>query len=141
RYAFKKLNVQFQFVKTDPEFVKEIIGFSFFIFLNVIVDLIYWNTDQFILGVLSGTQIIAIYAIAMQFITIYKMFSTSISNLFLPQASRLVANNASDTEMSNLMVKYGRIQFFILAFILSGFFLFGYQFISIWAGNNYSNAY
>jgi O-antigen/teichoic acid export membrane protein len=140
-YALKKIKIKFKFVKMEAKFVKEIFGFSFFIFLNVIVDLIYWNTDQFILGITSGTQVVAIYAIAMQFVTIYKKFSTSISNLFLPQASRLIANNVGSTKITNLMVKYGRIQFLILSFILSGFFLFGYQFISIWAGDNYSDAY
>ncbi|MFK3936217.1 oligosaccharide flippase family protein [Alkalihalobacillus sp. NPDC078783] len=140
-YAFKKLNVEFNFNKIESSFVKEIVGFSIFIFLNVLVDLIYWNTDQFLLGVISGTQTIAIYAIAMQFVTIYKMFSTSLSNLFLPQASKLVANNASNQIISELMVRYGRIQFIILTFILSGFFLFGNQFIYVWAGASYTDAF
>lgn len=92
-FVFRKLDIKFKFVKQESGFIKEIFGFSFFIFLNVIVDLMYWNTDQFILGITSGTEIVAIYAIAMQFIVMYKMFSTSISNLFLPKASRLVAKS------------------------------------------------
>lgn len=39
------------------------------------------------------------------------------------------------------MVKYGRLQFIILSFILSGFIVFGYQFISAWAGERYIHAY
>ncbi|WP_345242034.1 oligosaccharide flippase family protein [Pontibacillus salipaludis] len=140
-YAFKKLDIKVSFIKVDVNFVKEILGFSFFIFLNVIVDMIYWNTDQFILGITSGTEVVAIYAIAMQFIVIYKLFSTSISNLFLPKASRLVANNASNEELTHLMLRYGRIQFIILSFTLSGFILFGFPFINIWAGYSYSDAY
>lgn len=140
-FAFKKLGIQIRFVRYDRNFVKEVLGFSFFIFLNVIVDLIYWNTDQFILGITSGTEIVAIYAIAMQFIMIYKMFSTSISNLFLPKATNLVANNTSNIELSKLMVRYGRVQFLILSFILSGFTIFGYQFINIWVGESYIPAY
>ncbi|WP_010648177.1 oligosaccharide flippase family protein [Oceanobacillus massiliensis] len=139
--ALTKLDIHFSFGKFEREFIKEIFGFSFFIFLNVIVDLIYWNTDQFILGITSGTDIVAVYAIAMQFIMMYKMFSTSISNLFLPKTSKLVANNASDLELSKLMVKYGRIQYLILIFILSGFSVFGYQFIITWAGESYKTAY
>jgi O-antigen/teichoic acid export membrane protein len=140
-YCFTKLNVRFSFGKPDIKLIVEILGYSFFIFINVIVDTIYWNTDQFILGIVAGTGTVAVYAIAMQFISIYKMFSTSISNLFLPKASIMVAINASKEEISNTMIRYGRVQYIILAYILSGFILFGYSFITSWAGHTYKTAY
>ncbi|RBP04715.1 O-antigen/teichoic acid export membrane protein, partial [Rossellomorea aquimaris] len=140
-YCFKNLKINFYFGNLDFGLLKEILGYSSFIFLNIIVDQIYWNTDQFILGALTGTLSVAVYAIAMQFITIFKMFSTSISNLFLPRASAMVAKNASNEILTETMIKYGRVQYIIMSYVLSGFILFGYQFITIWAGDNYSNAY
>lgn len=133
---YKHLKVNFYFGKIDVQLMKEIIGYSSFIFLNVIVDQIYWNTDQLILGVLTGTIPVAVYAVAMQFIVIFKMFSTSISNLFLPRTTMLVANKASNEQLTELMIRYGRLQYIIMSFILSGFILFGYQFITVWAGEN-----
>lgn len=140
-YSFKQLKINFYFGKIDTTLLKEILGYSFFVFLGVIVDQIYWNTDQFILGALAGTVPVAVYAIAMQFINIYKKFSTSISSLFLPRASIMVANNSSNAEMTKSMIKYGRIQYIIMAYILSGFILFGRLFVNYWAGSNYDNAY
>lgn len=140
-YCFKYLKVKFNFGKIDVTLLKEILGYSFFVFLGVIVDQIYWNTDQFILGAVAGTVPVAVYAIAMQFIRLYMQFSTSISGLFLPKTSMMVANNATAEELTNNMIRYGRIQFIIIAFIVSGFILFGQPFINIWAGNNYNNAY
>lgn len=140
-YSFKNLNIRFYFGKMDALLLKEILGYSFFVFLGIIVDQIYWNTDQFILGAIVGTVPIAVYAIAMQFINLYIRFSTSVSGLFLPKASIMVAQNSSSDEITNNMIRYGRIQFIILAYILSGFVLFGRPFINFWAGNNYDQAY
>lgn len=140
-YCFKKIKINIHFGKIDLNLLKEIFAYSFFIFLNVIVDLIYWNTDQIVLGALVGTSTVAVYAIAMQFVTIFKMFSTSISNLFLPRASIMVANNSSNHKLTEMMIKYGRIQFVILSFVLFGFILYGYPFLILWAGENYSTSY
>jgi len=140
-YCLKHLKINFYFGKIDVQLLKEILGYSFFVFLGVIVDQIYWNTDQFILGIVAGTVPVAIYAIAMQFIRLYMQFSASISGLFLPRVSMMIANKASNEELTGIMVKYGRLQYIILAFILSGFSLFGQPFINIWAGPHYSNAY
>src|SRR5699024_5661624 len=71
----------------------------------------------------------------------YKQFSTSINSLFLPKASIMVANNSSSEELTNTMIRYGRVQYIILAYILGGFILFGQPFINFWAGIDYDNAY
>lgn len=140
-YCFRNLNIKFFFGRFDYKLLREITGYSFFIFLNAIVGKIYWSSDQIILGIVSGTVPVAVYAVAMQFITLYMMFSTSISDLFFPRLSMMVANNASNHEFTSLMVKVGRIQYVIIAYIFGGFILFGQRFINLWAGFNYSEAY
>lgn len=51
------------------------------------------------------------------------------------------ANNASDEEFTNIFIKTGRLQYLIMALIMSGFIIFGQQFINIWAGTNYCQVY
>lgn len=140
-YCFKYLKIKFFFGKFDRVILMEITSYSLFIFLNAIVDKVYWSSDQFILGVFSGTVPVAIYAIAMQFINLYMLFSTSISGMFLPKVSIMVANKASNIELTKVMVKFGRWQYVVMAYISSGFILFGKDFIELWAGNNYSQAF
>lgn len=140
-YCFKFIKINFYFGKIDFQILREIIGYSFFIFLGIIVDQINWNTGQIMLGAFSGTVAVAVFAIAMQFIRLYLQFSTSISGLFLPRISMMVAKHVSNEELTNMMIKLGRVQYIIMAYILCGFILYGHRFISIWAGVNYSNAY
>src|SRR5699024_7616381 len=120
-YCFKNLNIKFIFGNLDKYLIREILGYSFFVFLAVIVDQIYWQSDQIILGAVSGTVSVAIYAIAIQFIKLYIQFSSSISGLFLPKATMMVANKATNDELTNMMVRYGRLQYLIITLILSGF--------------------
>jgi O-antigen/teichoic acid export membrane protein len=140
-YCFNKLNIKVYFKGFDFALLKEISIYSFFIFLAIIVDKIYWNTDQFILGIYSGTVMISIYAIASQLNMYYMQFSTAISTMFLPKVTTMVIKDSSNHELTNLFIKIGRIQFLILGLILSGFILFGKEFITIWAGREYKDAY
>ncbi|MEH7110730.1 oligosaccharide flippase family protein, partial [Bacillus sp. JJ1764] len=140
-YCYKVLKIDITFDKFDYKLLREIAGYSFFIFLNVIVDKIYWSSDQFILGMLSGTIMVAVYSVGMQFVLMYINFSTSVSGLLLPRISMMVANNAASNEFTQMMIKFGRVQYIIMAYIISGFILFGQNFISIWAGSEYNNAF
>lgn len=140
-YCFKYLNIKFSIKRFEKNFLWEIIVYSFFIFLNVITDKIYWGTGQFILGIVAGTKEVAVYAIAMQFILMYMGISTAISGVFLPKITMMVANNSRLDELSSIMVKIGRIQFFILGYIFLIFILVGHKFIYLWAGEAYLDAY
>ncbi|MFI3297787.1 MAG: oligosaccharide flippase family protein [bacterium] len=140
-YCIKKLKVKLLFAPTNYTLLKEVIIFSFWIFLNMIMDLIYWNGGQFLLGIYSGTKAIAIYALAIQFKNMFFMFSTAISSVFFPKITTMITQGANKKDISNIFIKIGRIQFSILILILSGFVVFGQQFIGFWAGAEYSNTY
>lgn len=140
-YCFKVLKIKIKFNSMNIQLLKEIFIYSFFIFINIIVDKIYWSTDQFILGAVSGTVAVAIYTIGSTFNSYYMSFSTAISNVFLPKITKMVTKNASDEEVSDLFIRTGRIQYVIMSFILCGFILVGRDFINIWAGDGYEESF
>lgn len=140
-YCFVILKVKIKFKKFEIKILGEISGYSFFVFLNIIVDKIYWSTDQFILGAVSGTIAVAIYSVASTINTYYMNFSTAISGVFLPKVTSMVTKNASDEEISELFIKTGRIQYIIMAFILGEFLILGKEFMNVWAGSDYVEAY
>lgn len=140
-YCFTYLKTKFDFVKVDYLLLKEIAAYSFFIFLNVIMDKLYWSTGQFILGMVSGTTIVAVYSIAVQIIAIYSSFSMVICTAMLPKITMMVANGISNSELSQIMIKTGRLQFIILTYILCMFIVCGKTFILLWVGKEYMDAY
>ena len=140
-YAFAKVKVKIKLHAFDRILVKSMLGFSFFIFLTALVDQVYWKTGQLILGAVAGTASVAVFSIAIMLDLYYIQFSTGINSVFLPRLSRLAALSDDMTEMNQLFIKAGRIQFSLLGLILSGFILFGRQFLLLWTGEQFLGAY
>lgn len=140
-YCKYKLTIKVRFAKFKWAFLKEVSIYSFWIFLNAIMDRIYWSTGQFVLGIYKGAVAIAVYAVAIQLESMYMMFSTAISSVFLPKVTSMVTKGSSDEEISDLFIRTGRIQYIVMAYILSAFVVFGKQFIILWAGDDYADAY
>ena len=136
-----KLKIKIYFGHFNWSFLKEISIYSFWLFLNAIMDRIYWSTGQFVLGTISGTVAVAVFSIAITLAHMYMTFSTSISSVLLPRVTSMVTKNENKAEISNMFIRTGRLQFIIMAFILSGFIVFGKHFIDIWAGPEYRGAF
>ncbi len=140
-YCLAIIKIKLKFGKFDTKLLKEIFGYSFFIFLAIIVDKINLNIDQFILGSVVGTVEVAIYTIAAQIQTIYISLSTAINGVLLPKITMLVENKESDEKISDIFIQTGRLQYIIMALITTGFVIFGHEFIKIWAGEGYDKSY
>lgn len=140
-YCKYKLHIKVLFQNFQWGMLKEVAIYSFWIFLNVIMDRIYWSTGQFVLGALVSTTAVAIFAIAIQLEGMYMQFSTAIVSVFLPKVTGMVARNNSPKEISNLFIRTGRVQYIVIALILTGFIIFGQDFINLWAGPEYDDAY
>lgn len=140
-YAFSKVKIKIRLHAFDKILVRSMLGFSFFIFLNAVVDQVYWKTGQLILGAVAGTASVAVFSIAIMLDMYYIQFSTGINSVFLPRLSRLAALSDDMTEMNQLFIKAGRIQYSLLGLILTGFILFGRQFLLLWTGEAFLEAY
>ena len=140
-YCKKKLNVSIKFMGFDKALFKTIFGYSFFIFLGVVVDKINWSVDQFVLGAVSGTIAVSVYSVASQINTLFVNLSTAVSGVLLPKMSKMVASKASNEEITNEFIKVGRIQYLIIFLMVSGLTLFGKEFIISWVGSEYIDSY
>lgn len=140
-YCRYRLHIKMYFRHFKWGFLKEVAIYSFWILLNVIMDKIYWSTGQFVLGAVSGTIAVSIFAVAIHLQGFYMQFSSAISTVFLPKVTAMVTNKRSDKELSDLFIRTGRIQYVVMCFVLSGFIVFGKSFIQLWAGKEYSESY
>ena len=140
-YCKHYLKIKLKFAKFKWGFLKEVSIYSFWIFLNAIMDRIYWSTGQFVLGAYAGTAVVAVFAVAIQLEYMYMSFSTAISGVFLPKVTAMAVRDSDGKSISDLFIKTGRIQYCVMILVLTGFFLFGRQFIHLWAGEDYDEAY
>lgn len=91
------------------------------------------------LGTTAGTAAVAVFSVAILLQQMYMTFSTSICSVLLPKVTAMVANEKSDKELSDLFIRMGRFQCIVMAFVLSGFMVFGNGFINVWAVQNTIN--
>ena len=136
-----KLSVRLAFQRCRLAFIKEVMLFSFWAFLSDIMFRIYYGTGQFVLGATEGTKAVAVYALGITLMNMYMSFSTGIANLLLPRITAITTHKDSETQISDMFIRVGRIQYTVMAFLLSGFVLFGRQFVSLWAGAGYEQVY
>lgn len=140
-YGTKKYKIQFWFHGFDKELLKEIQAFSFFIFLNIVIDQLYANTDKFILAAFCSSAAVTTYTVGIQFQSYFEQFSTSISGVFMPKITRMVTLSDEMDDVSELFIRIGRVQFVLLSFLTGGFVLLGREFIRLWVGGDQIMAY
>lgn len=140
-YCTKKLNIKVKYCGFDFELFKTIFTFSFYIFLGVVVDKINWSVDQTLLGMMSGTIAVSLYSVASTLNTLFINLSKAVSGVMLPKVTKMVANNANSETLSNEFIKIGRIQYFIIFLMTSGFVLLGKEFIIWWVGKEFITSY
>jgi O-antigen/teichoic acid export membrane protein len=140
-YCFKILKIKIIFTGLDKLLLKEIFNYSFFIFLSTIGYQIYWNTDPFIIGIFAGAASIAVYNIGSLFNTYFTGLSNAVSGLFMPKLTKMVTIDTSNKMLMPVLIKVGRIQMLVAAYIFTCFILFGRQFIARWVGSNYNFSY
>lgn len=140
-YCIKYNAMSFSLSKFDWMLLKEVCIFSFWMFLNFITDQINWNAGRFILGKMVGTSAVAVFAIGALFNQLYLTLSVSISSVYVPMVNRIVEENNDNQTLTDIFIKIGRSQLFLLVFFIGGFALLGKFFIHLWVGDAYSQAY
>ncbi|WBX70738.1 lipopolysaccharide biosynthesis protein [Tenacibaculum retecalamus] len=140
-YVFKKLKVVFKVDKFEFFLVKEIFAYSIWIFIFALVNQFQWKVGQVVLGTLTNTTTVAIYAIGIMLGTYYGAFSTAVSSVFLPRATKMIVNESSAEELTLMMIKIGRISLLVLLLILGGFIFFGEDFVNLWIGDKYKDSW
>lgn len=141
-YCVGKLKIKICFSNLSIKLLREISQFSFFLFVNMIIDQINWSVDKYILGRVSGTESVAVYGVGAQINSLFLGFSTTISSVYAPRVNIVAVNSNKRIDFTKIMIHIGRIQCMILGFIASGFVFFGKFFIThIYASEKYLDAY
>ena len=140
-YCKRNLSIEIDFSSIDKSLLKEIFGYSVFVFLGVVAFRIDCNANQFILGIISGAIPVALYALAFNFVSNFFTLSSAVSGVFLPVISRIPSDKNQLQAYNGYFVAIGRLQFYVLALFVLGFVFFGRQFILLWAGKDYMMSY
>lgn len=140
-YAVPTLSIRLKFKNLDFSIFREILVFSSSIFLQMIISQLYWQIDNTVLGILTSTAVVAVYGIGAQINNIVLNVTTSVTSVILPKVTKMVSADEGDDSVTRFMAKISRIILILYAFLSIGFLSLGKEFVNIWAGENYTEAF
>ena len=133
-YCVGKLKMPVSFKVFDWKLMREMLGFTSYVFIGIVVDQLNWSIDRLLLGWLHGTAAVTVYVQASQLNIYYLSLATAFSGVLTPRVHRIVASGGDDKQLSDLFTKTGRLQFILMSMVMLGFVAVGRPFIVLWSG-------
>ncbi len=140
-FCIGRLGMRFDIRHFDIGLFRAIAAFSAWIFANQVCELVNQNVPNVLLGALSGAVAVSVFAVSVQIRSVFYSLSTTVSNVFIPQINRIVAETDDNAVLTRLMTRVGRYQAALYIWVLGGFVVLGRFFISAWAGAGFADAY
>ena len=141
-YVKGRLRIRAKFHRWDWALFRSLLAFSFFILLNMVFDQIHWKTGQVVLGAVSGASAVAVYGVVCKLMQHgFVQVSTGVTSVFLPKLTAISAQTDDMAEINELFCRIGRIQAMLVWGVLAAFIALGEQFILLWAGPDFIEAY
>ena len=141
RYAISKLGWRCDMRSFEGPLFRSLLAFSGWLFLNELFNLLTLNAPSVVLGAVSGSVAVSVFAIAVKLRSAFYSISTTMSNLFVPLVNRVVAQTDDNDELTQILARVGRYQAILYCWALGVFVVVGYWFVGVWAGVDYRDAY
>lgn len=126
----------------DTKMTRKIFSFSLWVMVISIAKRLTLNITPSVLGITTGSADIAVFSVAMSIEGYVWSFASVFGSMFLPRVSKLIYGEKSSPKViQELMIKVGRIQFLILASIVSIFIVAGKDFFLNWVGPDFERSY
>lgn len=120
---------------------KEILSFSLWISIISFAQRFITPFAPTILGVYSNSYEIALFSVAITLEGYVFTFASVLKGMFLPKVSEIINKHKSWTLLQKLQNRMGKIQMLITTAFIAAFCVFGKEFIAIWSGKQYVNAF
>lgn len=140
-YVFKILKVKIKLHRFKLTFIREIFGYSIWIFIFALVYQFQWRTGQIILGSTTNTTTVAVYGVGVLLGVYFMTFGNVINGLVLPKAVKAVYNKSSSIILTAEMLRLSRVTLILLMYVFGAFLLLGQEFILLWIGPTYIDSW
>lgn len=134
-------NIKANLRYSNKELYKEVFDFSLWSTVASLSQRLIFNITPSILGMVSNTASIAVFGIVTTIEAYTYTLSTAINGLFLPRVSKIYTKDKAEKKILPLMMKVGRFQYVLNGLIVAGFAIIGKEFILLWMGTEYIEAY
>lgn len=140
-YIRKFLKLKFNFLYSNKIIFKEMLHVSFWTTITSLANRFFFNITPTVLGMFSNAFQITCFSIGNVIEGYIWIFAQALNGLFLNKLTNIHNDNESKEKVILFVSRIGRLQILIISYILISFISFGQDFINLWIGQKYSNAY
>ena len=138
----KATPVKLDIRNTEPGMYRELLGFSLWSTVATIAQRLVFNVTPSVLGIVSSSAAIAVFGVITTIESNVYLLIGAIDGMFMPRVSQIYAlERNSQSHLFQLLLRVGRYQFGISGLIVAGFAILGREFIKLWMGEAYEDAY
>lgn len=136
-----KSHIHINWRYSERQEMKNLLSFSVWVFLTSMAQRFRLTMMPTILGILANSTEISIFALGMTIEAMTYTLSSALNGLFLPKVTRMLHSGDNGKQVTDLMIRVGRLQLYIIGLIIMGFWLVGSEFLHLWVGDNFNNSY
>lgn len=137
-YVLLKIKVTPNFRGFEFGYIKEVLGFSSLVLLQMIATQINTMADKILLGAMASSTFVGVYALGSQIAQYYQSIAGATNGVLMPGVVNLIEKKASPKKLLDEMVNIGRFKLSYLGIIWVVFLLYGQLFINLWIGTENS---
>ena len=119
----------------DSGLAREVVGFSVWVMVGQVCQRFIFAVMPSIIAITATTSEVALFGLASSLESYVYTVASALNGMFMPKVSRAVVGVGEG--LQTLMVRFGRVQLYIIGFIEVCFFGLGGWFIQCWMGNGY----
>ncbi|MBQ8907583.1 MAG: oligosaccharide flippase family protein [Clostridia bacterium] len=121
---------------------KDVFGFSVWVTVASLAHRLIFNITPTILGIVASVSAIAVFGVITTIEGYVYTITSAINGMFLPKISRIYSKgNGAEKNLTPLLLGVGKFQYALNGIIIVGFAVLGKQFITLWMGADYLDAY
>ncbi|MBR7132915.1 MAG: oligosaccharide flippase family protein [Clostridia bacterium] len=136
-----KTSIRVVFKGEKSKEYRSIFVFSFWTTVSALSQRLIFTITPTILGIMVSSEAIAVFGIVVTIEGYFYTITAAINGMFMPKISRIYAGKDTDENIMPLMKDVGRFQFALNGLIFVGFALLGKDFLGLWMGRGFEQAY
>ncbi len=135
--------IKINFRYKDNRLFKDIFKFSLWTTIGTLAQRLLFSITPSILGIMADSKEIAIFGVIATIENFFYTITIAINGMFMPSVSRAYAEDEEKApeKLMPLLLGVGKFNFLMNGLLCVGFFLLGKDFISLWMGPDYQDAY
>lgn len=137
----KRIKLRVNWKYSDFSLYKDVFGFSIWVTISSLAQRLVFNITPSILGAVASSATIAVFGIVTTIEGYTYTITTAINGMFMAKISRIYECGGEQDELMPLMLSVGKFQYAINGLIVAGFAVIGKEFINLWIGSTYLDAY